>query len=109
MVIDFTRVNKAAFAGQTEAQISAEIGRRMAILDEYNSIKNKDRNVVFVVSEHEVYNGSNEAWSQLQTRISSYKNDAEKHRKTRRNTVCGFALVAIAGGLLGLAIGRGRN
>jgi hypothetical protein len=40
-MFDITKVNAVAFAGRSDAEIAAEIGIRLAVLDDYNDYREK--------------------------------------------------------------------
>lgn len=87
IMFDITKVNAVAFAGRSDAEIAAEIGIRLAVLDDYNDYREKHcPSLTFIGSDY-VYSANQPCWDKFVKTFNEFKTK-EVQRKRQRKVVC---------------------
>ena len=99
MNIDINKANPMAFAGQSPAEIKAELERRAVIITEYEKYRESTRGLAYVDSIL-IYNVSQKAWDKFAANFAEFK--LREVERARGRKIAGWTC---AGVLTGAAIG----
>ena len=86
-MFDITKVNAVAFAGRSDAEIAAEIGMRLAVLDEYNVYREKHCPSLTFIGPDYVYSANQHSWDKFVKTFNEFK-VKETKRERERKIVC---------------------
>lgn len=99
MNIDINKANPVAFAGQSPAEIKAELERRALVMAEYEKYRETTRGLVYADSIL-IYNVSQKVWDKFAANFAEFK--AKEIERARGRKIAGWTC---AGVLTGAAIG----
>ena len=86
MNIDINKANPVAFAGQSPAEIKAELERRALLMAEYEKYRETTRGLVYADSIL-IYNVSQKVWDKFAANFAEFKRK-EIERKRNRKITC---------------------
>ena len=86
MNIDITKANPVAFAGQSPAEIKAELERRALLMAEYEKYRETTRGL-FYADSILIYNVSQKVWDKFAANFAEFKRK-EIERKRNRKITC---------------------
>jgi hypothetical protein len=99
MNIDINKANPAAFAGQSPAEIKAELERRALVIAEYEKYRESTRGLTYADSSL-IYNVSQKVWDKFAKNFAEFK--LREVERARGRKIAGWTC---AGVLTGAAIG----
>ena len=85
MNIDITKANPVVFAGQSPAEIKAELERRAVIITEYEKYRESTRGLAYVDSIL-IYNVSQKAWDNFAANFAEFKRKEIERARNRKIT-----------------------
>ena len=83
MNIDINKANPVAFAGQSPAEIKAELERRAVIITEYEKYRESTRGLAYVDSIL-IYNVSQKAWDNFAANFAEFKRKEIERARGRK-------------------------
>ena len=85
MNIDITKANPVVFAGQSPAEITAELARRAVLMEEYEKYRETTCGLTYADSSL-IYNVSQKVWDKFAANFAEFKRKEIERARSRKIT-----------------------